>query len=100
MSEAMLSNREKKELKTQAHHLKPLVQVGKKGVTDQLVDAVDSALVDHELVKVRFLEYKDERKSLAESIASRTESEIVTVIGNIAILYRKKREERSGTFSK
>ena len=84
-----LKGSEKKELRGLAHGRKPLVQVGKKGVTDELIASVDLALKDHELIKVRFLEFKGEKKALSETIAEKTGSELVGLIGNIAIYFRQ-----------
>jgi len=83
-----LKGSQKKYLRAQAHHLKPLVMVGAKGVTDGLIGSVDLALADHELIKVKFVEFKEAKKEIAAEIAQATKSELVGLIGNIAILYR------------
>ncbi len=62
--------------------------VGAKGVTDGLIGSVDLALADHELIKVKFVEFKEAKKEIAAEIAQATKSELVGLIGNIAILYR------------
>lgn len=79
----------KKSLRAQAHHLKPLVMVGRNGISEQLMASVDVALNDHELIKVKFLDYKEEKKEIAGEIAMATKSEVVGIIGNIAIFYRQ-----------
>jgi RNA-binding protein len=84
-----LKGSQKKYLRAQAHHLKPLVIVGTKGVTGQLIGSVDLALKDHELIKVKFGEFKESKKEISEEIATATKSELVGLIGNIAILYRR-----------
>jgi RNA-binding protein len=84
-----LKGSEKKALRGLAHGLNPLVQVGKKGVTDELIASVGCALDDHELIKVRFLDFKEEKKTLSEQIAEKTGSELVGLIGNIAVLFRQ-----------
>jgi RNA-binding protein len=84
-----LKSSQKKYLRSQAHHLKPLVIIGAKGVTGPLIGSVDSALNDHELIKVKFGEFKEAKKEISEEIAKATKSEIVGLIGNIAILYRQ-----------
>ncbi|HUN55714.1 MAG TPA: ribosome assembly RNA-binding protein YhbY [Smithella sp.] len=84
-----LKGSQKKYLRAQAHHLKPLVIIGTKGVTDQLIGSVDLALKDHELIKVKFGEFKEARKEISEDIAKATKSEVVGIIGNIAVLYRQ-----------
>lgn len=89
----MITPNERRELKSRAHHLNPVVMVGQKGITDELIKATDKALLDHELIKVKFIEFKEERRELAADMAKRTGSDLVDIIGNIAILYRKGEEE-------
>ncbi|HPG54171.1 MAG TPA: ribosome assembly RNA-binding protein YhbY [Smithellaceae bacterium] len=82
----------KKYLRAQAHHLKPEVIIGAKGVTDGLIASVDLALKDHELIKVKFGEFKEAKKEISGQIAQATKSELVGRVGNIAILYRQNPE--------
>lgn len=84
-----LKGSQQKYLRAQAHHLKPLVIIGAKGVTEQLIDSVDIALNDHELIKVKFGDFKESKNEMAEEIAKATRSERVGLIGNIAILFRQ-----------
>ena len=84
-----LKGSQRKYLRSQAHHLKPLVLIGAKGVTEQLLGSVDLALEDHELIKVKFGELKETKKEISQEIAKATKSELVGLIGNIAILYRQ-----------
>jgi RNA-binding protein len=84
-----LKGSEKKHLRGLAHGLKPLVQVGKKGVTGEIIASVDLALGDHELIKVRFLEFKGEKRALSETIAEKTGSELAGLIGNVAVFFRQ-----------
>ena len=65
-----LKGSQKKYLRAQAHHLKPLVIIGAKGVTGQLIGSVDLALKDHELIKVKFGEFKEAKKEISEEIAT------------------------------
>ncbi len=84
-----LKSSQRKYLRAQAHHLKPIVIIGAKGVTQQLIGSVDLALKDHELIKVKFGEFKESKKEISDEIAQATKSEVVGLIGNIAILYRQ-----------
>jgi RNA-binding protein len=78
-----------RELRALAHSLSPIVQVGKEGVTKELVAAVAQALFDHELIKVRInTEAPVERKMAAAKIASQTASEVAQVIGRTIVLYK------------
>jgi RNA-binding protein len=79
---------ERRKLKSLAHHLKPVLQVGQKGLTESLITAADQALEDHELIKIKFMDFKEDKREITDEIASRTGAETVTIIGNIAVLYR------------
>ncbi len=84
-----LRGSQRKHLRAQAHHLKPIVIIGAKGLTQQLINSVDAALTDHELIKVRFGEFKEDKKKISSRIAQMTKSELVGLIGNVAIFYRQ-----------
>jgi RNA-binding protein len=71
-----------------AHPLRPLVQVGESGVTDAVVAAVDRALLDHELVKVR-LQRPEDKRAAARRLAERTGSALCGLVGHTVILYRR-----------
>jgi RNA-binding protein len=87
-----LSGRERRALRRLAHGLRPIVQVGDKGLSQSVIDALDVALRDHELVKLEIARERDERAQLADEIAARTGSAVAGLIGRIAILYRPARE--------
>ena len=88
-----LSSRQRKFLKGKAHGLDPVVMVGKNGISENLIKITDGALNDHELIKVKFVEFKDKKKVLIEEIIARTGSEAVGMIGHIAILFRQNTDE-------
>jgi RNA-binding protein len=83
-----LSNAQIRKLKGLAQRLDPVVHVGRRGVTAGLTESVAQALADHELVKVRFHEFKETKRTLTLQIAEATSSHLVTVIGNVAVFYR------------
>lgn len=84
-----LSAEQKRKLKSHAHHLKPVVFIGHNGITNGVIEATDRALAAHELIKVKFGDFKDEKKSIIEDLAEKTGSICVTIIGNIAVLFRQ-----------
>jgi len=82
-------------LRGQAHDLKPLLQVGAKGVTDALLAELDGALEHHELLKLKVAaEDRDARDALIAEITRRADAALVQRIGHTAILYRPAREQR------
>jgi RNA-binding protein len=85
----MLTGKQRRHLRGLAHPLKPLVQIGKGGLDEGLVAAVDQALADHELIKVRLGEHAGvDRHDAAVQLAQQTKSEVAQVLGNIVLLYR------------
>jgi len=83
-----LSNKDIKKLKKLAHDLKPVVFLGQKGITDSLIKATEEALNDHELIKVRFVDFKEAKKDIIAEIIEKTASHLISIIGNIAIIYK------------
>jgi len=83
------SSADLKKLRGLAHHLNPVVWLGQQGITEALVKATDEALLSHELIKIKFVDHKDEVKALAEELAQKTVAVVAGVIGHIAILYRE-----------
>ena len=75
-------------LKRLAHHIKPTVYVGKQGVTPTVVQTTDEVLMAQELIKVKFVDKKDEKKAITDSLSAETGCEIVGILGHIATLYR------------
>lgn len=83
------TSKQRKILEKAAHDMQPVVIVGGAGVTDGVMDMIDKSLAAHELLKVKFNEYKDEKVELTNDICAKTNATLVRVIGNIAILYRE-----------
>ena len=82
-----LTGKEKAKLKGLAHNLKPLIQVGKAGVGEPQIRSIKRALHEHELIKVKFLDFKDQKVEISAKIARETSSEVVEIKGNTLILY-------------
>lgn len=86
--------KQKRYLKSLAHHLQPTVRVGKGGVTPKLVEETKRTLEAHELIKVKIeVDDSDDRKKLAAELAGGSEAEVVGSVGKIAMLYRQRAEK-------
>lgn len=85
-----LTPKQRAYLKSQAHHLKPVVYVGKEGVGDATLRSVEEALNTRELIKVRVQEAAplDVREAGAELEARVENARLVQTIGRVAVLYR------------
>jgi len=82
---------ERKAFKARAHKLEPVVIVGGKGLTGEVIAEIDRALTAHELIKVRApAADRDERDVLLKSICEQTGAEAVQQIGKVLVLYRKR----------
>ncbi|NIA16479.1 MAG: ribosome assembly RNA-binding protein YhbY [Nitrospiraceae bacterium] len=87
-----LTSAQRKQLRSLAHHLKPVCYIGKSGLTESLKVSVDVALEAHELVKVKYVGCKDQKKELTAQLAEQTQSQLAGIIGHVAILYRQQRD--------
>ena len=84
-----ISSRQRNKLRKEAHILKPVIMIGKNGVTQELIAAVDAALSDHELIKIKYQDFKEDRRALTGALSDSVKANVISVIGNIAILYRE-----------
>jgi len=84
-----LSGAQRKYLRGVAHGYKPVVQIGKEGLSDSVVGAIDSAIDAHELVKIKIAADRDERERLVPIIEERLNCECVGTVGRMAILFRR-----------
>ncbi|HZV34495.1 MAG TPA: YhbY family RNA-binding protein [Verrucomicrobiae bacterium] len=90
-----LTNPEIRKLKAQAQRMEATFKVGKAGLSAAFLKSVDEGLAHHELVKVKFAEFKEEKKTLAPELAERTSSQLIMRVGNVAVLYRPKSAPRA-----
>ena len=90
-----ITPKQRAHLKSLAHHLKPVVYVGKEGVTESTVRSMEEALNTRELIKVRVQEAapQDVREAGAELAERVAGSELVQTIGRVAVIYRRHPEK-------
>ena len=94
---AELTGAQRKYLRGMAHYIKPMIQVGKNGLTDSVVEIIDKALDDHELIKVRISNSEGRKREMADEIAQRTNSAWVGLIGFVVTLYRQQADPEKQT---
>jgi RNA-binding protein len=86
-----LSEKQRKHLRRLAHPLNPIVMLGNAGLTDGVVNELDRALTDHELVKVTArVGAREARNAALETLASRTSAELVQRVGHVGVFYRRR----------
>jgi len=88
-----LSNRELRQLKARAQLLKPMLKVGKDGLSPAFLKATDDALAHHDLVKVKFDEFKEQKKELGPKLAQSVSANLVMQVGHIVVLFRRAKKE-------
>jgi RNA-binding protein len=85
-----LTNAQIRELKARAQLMKPMLKVGHDGLSPAFIAALDDMLKHHELVKVKFADFKEQKKELAPQLAEKTGGELIMRVGNVAVVYRPK----------
>ncbi|KGR78568.1 ribosome assembly RNA-binding protein YhbY [Ureibacillus manganicus] len=91
----MLTGKQKRYLRAEAHHLTPIFQVGKGGVNEQMLLQISDALEARELLKVRILDNcADEKDEVAVALAEGTNSELVQLIGLTVVLYKESKNNK------
>lgn len=84
-----ITGSQKRQLRALAQKLEPLLKVGKNGLSPAFVNSTEEMLERHELVKIRFAEFKDERRDMSAKLAEATDSHLVAMVGHVIVLYRE-----------
>ncbi|MGA2246743.1 MAG: YhbY family RNA-binding protein [Verrucomicrobiota bacterium] len=92
-----LTNAQIRRFKAAAQLLEPMLKIGKAGLSDGFVQTVSAALNRHELVKIKFAEFKEQKKELAPLLAEKTNSHLVMRVGNVMVLHRPKTAPAAAT---
>lgn len=96
----MLRGKQKRYLRSQAHHMQPIFQIGKNGVSPELLQQVDDALEKRELFKVSLLQNTDEIvEDVAEIFEEELGAQVVQIIGRILVVYRPSSKEKNQRYS-
>ncbi|WP_342496993.1 ribosome assembly RNA-binding protein YhbY [Bacillus sp. FSL K6-2861] len=91
----MLTGKQKRFLRSKAHHLTPIFQVGKGGVNENMVKQIAEALEARELIKVSVLQNCEyDKNDVAEALVKGTRSQLVQTIGNTIVLYKESKENK------
>ncbi|MDI2588188.1 MULTISPECIES: ribosome assembly RNA-binding protein YhbY [unclassified Psychrobacillus] len=91
----MLTGKQKRFLRSQAHHLSPIFQVGKGGVNDAMIKQIGEALEVRELIKISILQNcEDEKQEVAEALAKGAGAELVQLIGLTVVLYKPSKNNK------
>jgi RNA-binding protein len=92
----MLTGKQKRHLRSLAHHLDPIFQVGKGGVNEHILRHIEEAIEKRELIKISVLNNNDDdRDEIAQELAEGSDSELVQVIGRTIVLYKESRDYKT-----
>lgn len=91
----MLTGKQKRFLRAKANQIRPVFQVGKTGVNENMTTQISEALEKRELVKISVLQNcLEDKNDVADQIVQATDAELVQIIGNQIILYKESKEHK------
>ncbi len=85
----MLNKQKILRLRTIANPLKPIVYIGQKGFNDEILALIDRELNNHELLKIKFQDFKDQKKEITDEICEKLECTKISIVGFVATIYRQ-----------
>lgn len=85
-----LDKQQQRDLKAQTHHLKPVIQIGQKGLHDTLQKELELALDHHELLKIKIAADRASANAIVEQLLAQTGATLIQRIGGTATIYRKR----------
>lgn len=91
----MLTGKQKRFLRAEAHHITPIFQVGKGGVNNNMTAQIAEALEVRELIKISILQNnEDDKNDVAKALAKGAKAELVQLIGHTVVLYKESKENK------
>ena len=85
-----VAGRELRDLKARAQRLKPMLKIGKDGLSPSFLRELAETLSHHELVKVKFDEFKEQKGELTPVLAEKAGAQTIMRVGNVVVLFRRK----------
>ncbi|MGX7203980.1 ribosome assembly RNA-binding protein YhbY [Enterococcus pingfangensis] len=96
-----LRGKQKRFLRSQAHHLQPIFQIGKNGINDAVIIQIAEALEKRELIKINLLQNTDEiAEDVARILEEKINCQVVQIIGRVLVLYKASSKEKYQRISK
>ncbi|GGM31035.1 putative RNA-binding protein YqeI [Paraliobacillus quinghaiensis] len=91
----MLTGKQKRFLRAKANQMRPIFQVGKTGVNENMIVQINEALEKRELIKVSILQNcLEDKQVVADGLVQGTNAELVQIIGNNIVLYKESEENK------
>jgi len=96
MKNMTLTGKQKRFLRSKAHHVQPMFQVGKSGVNDNMIAQLNDLLEKRELIKISVLQNcLEDKNDIAEQLVEQLNAQLVQVIGNTIVLYKESIEHKT-----
>lgn len=90
-----LRGKQKRFLRSQAHHLNPIFQIGKNGLNEEVLVQIEEALEKRELIKISLLQNTDEvAEDVAAVLEAKVHCEVVQIIGRVLVLFKPSSKEK------
>ncbi len=100
MTDNSITSSTRKKYRQIGHHLRPIVTVGNSGITGGVIDEMQRALRDHELIKVKLnIEKRSERAREVKDLSTALNAHLIQLIGKNAVLYKKNSNAKSSSLS-
>ena len=100
MTDNLITSSARKKYRKIGHHLRPIVTVGNSGITNGVIEEMQRALRDHELIKVKLnIEKKSQRAREVKNLSSTLDAHFIQLIGKNALLYKKNSSAKSSSLS-
>lgn len=92
----MITSKQRKYLKSLGHSLEPIIQIGKSGITENLIKQIDETLETRELIKVKILNNNTlDANEVANDLSEQLRAEFVQSIGNKFVIYRESQDKKT-----
>lgn len=92
----MITSKQRKYLKSLGHSLEPIIQIGKSGITENLIKQIDETLETRELIKVKILNNNMlDANEVANDLSEQLRAEFVQSIGNKFVIYRESQDKKT-----
>ncbi|MDF0478758.1 ribosome assembly RNA-binding protein YhbY [Vagococcus sp. PNs007] len=90
-----LRGKQKRFLRSEAHHLNPIIQIGKGGLTESVIDQIEETLERRELIKISLLQNTDEvADDVAEALTQAINCDVVQIIGRVLVVFKPSSKEK------
>jgi len=91
----MITGKQRSYLKSLAHDFKPVINIGKNSLTEEVIEAIDEALEKRELIKIKILNNNlDDNDQIVDEVVEKLNCEFVSHIGNIFTIYRESKNNK------